>query len=80
MRVERTEPKVPKTFIPVAIEITFETEKELRAFYAVFNSTKVCDAVRPYFNPEAVRDRLEGSLPFGASPYITFRCDGKLNL
>ena len=48
----------PKTFIPFSLTITFETEEELGAFYALFNHSKITNVIKPALNSHEIAQIL----------------------
>jgi hypothetical protein len=51
--------EVKPQFMPVKLEIVFENQKELDAFFGVFNHTTITDCVARYgLDHEAIRDSL----------------------
>jgi hypothetical protein len=46
MKINVTKPEIK--FSPVAVTFTFETQRELNAFNAMFNCAPVCDTLRSF--------------------------------
>jgi hypothetical protein len=57
MKAKATQIKQPETFIPVKIELTFETKEELVEFYSLFNYCPITEAVS--LDDDSIRRTIE---------------------
>jgi hypothetical protein len=66
MKVKRVEPTIESSFKPVTIQLTFETENELIAFYMVFNHTFIleADGIEGILNSSKIKEAL-GHVNYG---------------
>jgi len=51
--------KLNKTYKPVSINITLDTEEEFNEFYAIFNTVCICDST--LISTSKIRDILDNS-------------------